>query len=665
MKKGKIYFFLLNVLIGGLLVVSSRFGLFSGVEHFFEDLLFSAKPITPDIAIVTIDNDSIQKIGQWPWPRAVFANVLANLEKYKPKSVGLDVIFPEPSRQGEADDLELASTITKLKYPLVLPLEFLGINIDGRRSYVARDAEQLKSIKTIASVSDTAPAHVNLILDRDGIARRVPLWVEIDGTTVIVKSLGLKTVEEANLKKRVSYSKDNIEQIVFAGPPGSFPQIPIWKLFEGASDLPLNDKIIFIGSTASDLHDDKPTPFSRGTAMSGVEIQAQIANMILQDYRLTPISDRYLMLWIILAALLPALFFVLSERPWKALGGNIVLGIAYNFGIVYLFGQGQVANIIHINLAWILGSLGSFAYHYFTVEREKNNLRNIFSKYVSKDILEEMLRDPSKVKLGGEEKEATVFFSDVRGFTTLSEGLTPGQLTHFLNKYLTIMTDIALRRRGVVDKYIGDAIMAFWGAPLTNRDHAMDAVVTALEMVTALKNFNNKSKEEGDPAIDIGIGLNSGKVIAGNMGSEQQFDYTVMGDTVNLASRLEGQTKTYGVHIIISSHTLDHLPKEFIESEKLLIRELDMVKVKGKKLPATIFEVVEREKEEVVKGILTDFEKARKYYYNGDWHEVKNITENILTRLDDGPTKLLRERALYFIEHPPESWDGVYELKTK
>lgn len=665
MNKRKIYFLFLNAVVAGLLLVSLRFGLFSGMEYFLEDLLFSSRPISPEIAIIAIDNDSIQKIGQWPWPRAVFGKVLSNLEKYKPKAVGLDVIFPEPSRQGEADDLALANSIEKLTYPFVMPVEFMGINIDGRHAYVERDSAQLKNIKTISSVVQTAPAHVNLILDRDGVARRVPLWVEIADTSVIVKALGLKTAEQAGLSQRVSYSKENIERIVFSGPPGSFPLIPLWKVFEGEDSLPLSNKLILIGSTATDLHDEKPTPFSRGTAMSGVEIQAQVANMILQNYRLSPVDTRVVTAWIIIAALLPALFFVLSERPWKALGANIFLGILYNVVIVYLFEQGQVANIIHINLAWMLGSLTSFTYHYFTVEKEKNNLRNIFSKYVSKDILEEMLRDPSKVKLGGEEKEATVFFSDVRGFTTLSESLTPGQLTHFLNKYLTIMTDIALRRRGVVDKYIGDAIMAFWGAPLTNKSHAMDAVMTSLEMVTALKDFNDKSKEEGDPPIDIGIGLNSGRVIAGNMGSEQQFDYTVMGDTVNLASRLEGQTKTYGVHIIISGHTLDHLPKEFIESEKILIRELDRVKVKGKKLPATIFEVVEREREDIVRAILPDFEKARKYYYNGDWVEVKSITEKILEKTSDGPTKLLHERAVYFIEHPPESWDGVYELKTK
>ncbi len=665
MKPKALYLTLLNIFAGVLLVASFRYGFFSGTEHFFEDLLFSRKDIDSNIVIVAIDNDSIAKIGQWPWPREVFAKALSNLQAYQPKAVGLDVIFSEPSRLGSADDQSLAFAIGKLNYPLVMPLEFTDLQIEGAHAYVSQNPGEVKDLKVLTDVSQTAPAHVNLILDRDGVARRVPLWVEIGDTPVIVKALGLKTAEEGLLSQRTSYSPDGIVPVVFAGPPGSFPTVPFWQLYQGQANLPLKDKLILIGSTAADLHDSEPTPFSAGTAMSGVEIQAEVANMSIKGYRLAPISALTVELWILLAAILPAIIFILSSGPWQALGVNLVIGAIYNLAVIYLFNQGEVANIIHINLAWTAGTLISFAARYLTVEREKENFRKIFSKYVSRDILEEMLRDPSKVKLGGDEKEATVFFSDVRGFTTLSEGLTPGQLVHFLNKYLTVMTDIALRRRGVVDKYIGDAVMAFWGAPLNNQDHAADAVLTALEMVTALKKFNAESQAAGEPVIDIGIGLNSGKVIAGNMGSEQQFDYTVMGDTVNLASRLEGQTKTYGVHIIISQHTLDHLKAEFIESENILVRELDRVRVKGKKLPVTIFEVVEREKQEEVKELLLDFDNARKYYYNGDWEKTKQITEAILKKHDDGPAKLLHERAVYFMEHPPESWDGVYEYKTK
>ncbi len=665
MKKKNIYFYFLALIWGFITLGGAYVGIFSGIEHFLEDLLVSEKKINSDIVIIAIDNESISKIGQWPWPREVFAKAIINLEAYSPKAVGFDVMFSEPSRAGDGDDKKFAEAMRRVKYPLVMPIEFTEIKLDGRRAYADQKTPVIKGIPLFESERQVSSGHVNLILDRDGIVRKVPLWIGFDNSNIIYKSLGFKVAEEAGLPAKTLYTPLSVERIVFAGPPGSIPKIPFWKLAEGQKDLPLQNKIVFIGSTAADLHDDKPTPFSKGTAMSGVEIHAGIANMSLENYRLTSIDGWYLLFWILIASLIPALFFARSERPWKAVSINIAIGILYNVLIVYLFETGIVVNIVQINLAWIGSTIITFAYHYLTVEKEKTYMRMVFSKYVSKDVLEEMMRDPSKVELGGEEKETTIFFSDVRGFTTLSEGLTPTQLTQFLNKYLTVMTDIVLENRGVVDKYIGDAVMAFWGAPLANPTHAVNAVVTAQKMITALKEFNKKSAEEGDPVIDIGIGLNSGKVTAGNMGSNKRFDYTVMGDAVNLASRLEGQTKTYGVHIIMSEHTLAHLPSEMLESGAILVRELDKVKVKGKKLPVTIFEVVEKEKEESVKNILPKFDEARRSYYAGDWQRVVILCEEILAVLNDGPTRLLYERAVHFIEHPPVSWEGIYELKTK
>ena len=228
------------------------------------------------------------------------------------------------------------------------------------------------------------------------------------------------------------------------------------------------------------------------------------------------------------------------------------------------------------------------------------------------------------------------------------------------------MTDIVLEGRGVVDKYIGDAIMAFWGAPLPNNNHPVDAIRSSLRMVGALKLFNEQSRKEGDPEIDIGIGLNSGKVVAGNMGSDKRFDYTVMGDTVNLASRLESLTKTYGVHIIASEFTIDALGKERAEKEGIVIREIDRVKVKGKKSGVTIYEIADPEKHDSLKKALPVFNTARELYYKGDWDGcIKRLkeVENILP--SDGPSKVFRERCEHFKIHPHEEWSGVYELTSK
>ncbi|MEK7110302.1 MAG: adenylate/guanylate cyclase domain-containing protein, partial [Patescibacteria group bacterium] len=307
----------------------------------------------------------------------------------------------------------------------------------------------------------------------------------------------------------------------------------------------------------------------------------------------------------------------------------------------------------------------ALALRHFVTEREKRELRHVFSKYVSRDVMNEILRDATKVRLGGEEAEATVFFSDVRDFTTLSERLTPTELTHFLNRYFTVMTNITLDRRGVVDKYIGDALMAFWGAPLKNPGHATDAVLAALDMIDALAKFNAENAASGGLAIDIGIGLSSGSVVAGNMGSDQRLDYTVMGDTVNLASRLEGQTKTYGVHIVTSEFTVAKLPEEFLRANNIVVREIDRVRVKGKNLPVTIFEVVERSRQAAVREIAADFDRLRIEYYAGRWAECLTIGRMILARGDDGPTRVLVERAKYFLTDPPANWKGVYDFKTK
>ncbi len=279
-------------------------------------------------------------------------------------------------------------------------------------------------------------------------------------------------------------------------------------------------------------------------------------------------------------------------------------------------------------------------------------------------VLEELLKNPKAVKLGGSEAEVTVFFSDIRGFTTISEKLTPRELTDLLNRYLTRMTDIILEDKGVVDKYIGDAIMAFWGAPLKDKDHPYLAVQSSLSMLEELDTFNAESEANGQLPINIGIGLNTGTVIVGNMGSTQRFDYTIMGDPVNLGSRIEGQTKTYGVRLLASEMTMAAL-KNTGHDTKVFSREVDKVTVKGKKEPVSLFEIVERSREEKVRKILEDFTELRTLYYAGSWKEVVHLGEKILKIVDDGPTKVLIERAKEFVHHPPKDWTGVYELTSK
>lgn len=636
-------------------------GLFRGLEQFFEDRFFSQKPIDTRIVILSIDNESLQKIGQWPWPRKMFADALTDLGKAHPAAVGVDVVFSEPSRYGTADDATLSTALTSANYPIIFPVEGSPIVTNQTGSF-----ETPNLIKPLAqfSVGRVDFGHVNLLLDADGIARMVPVSVH-SPENIVYQALAYQTVLKSGFKLQPRASLEK-ERIVYAAGPGSVRRISFARLSDPAVQKDLEGKIVFIGVTASDLHDSQLIPLSQGIQMPGVEIQAQVANMLLKNYTLVPLGALQTVLWIAISALLVLFFFLLFKGATKPLIGGLIVGVINLIVTATLFEKGTVAHVVSLQAAWLLPTVMLFVYRYFSIEKEKREMRHAFSKYVSEDVLHDLLADPSKIRLGGEERNATVFFSDVRGFTTLSEKMTPTQLTHFLNKYLTVMTNIILEKRGVVDKYIGDAIMAFWGAPLQNKHHALHAIQTSLLMVNALEAFNKQSIEDGDPVIDIGIGLNSGKVTAGNMGSERRFDYTVMGDTVNLASRLESLTKNYGVHILISEFTYRELSPDDWKTNGVMTREVDRVKVKGKKLPVALHEVVDPSKQTAITTIKTQFETARDEYYKGNWSEAAALFAPILETIpNDGPTKTLHERCVYFTKYPPESWDGSYEMKTK
>jgi len=298
---------------------------------------------------------------------------------------------------------------------------------------------------------------------------------------------------------------------------------------------------------------------------------------------------------------------------------------------------------------------------YALIKEEKRKLRKYFSLYVSKELVDEIIKHPEKVKLGGETKNLTILFSDIRGFTSISEKMDAQDLVGLLNKYLTAMAKIVLDNRGVVDKFIGDAIMAFWGAPLPHENHAEAGVKTALLMSRELKKCNEEWKKFNYPEIKIGIGLNTGEAVVGNIGSHERFDYTVIGDNVNLASRLEGLTKFYGVGIIVSESTAAAVKDKFV------LRQIDCVAVKGKMQEVKIYEVLGffEEKEKYTK-LIEKFRQGFELYLKKDWFAAKKIFEEILNENpDDGPSKVLKERVEEFLAASPADFDGVYYLKFK
>ena len=296
-------------------------------------------------------------------------------------------------------------------------------------------------------------------------------------------------------------------------------------------------------------------------------------------------------------------------------------------------------------------------------EKEKQVIKGAFQQYLAPSVIDELLKNPDKLKLGGEKKELTIFFSDIRGFTTLSEKLTPEQLVQLLNEYLSEMTDIVLKKNGLVDKYIGDAIMAFWGAPLDNPKHAESAAETVIEMKRKLEELQKNWKTRGMPVVNIGVGLNTGNVIVGNMGSKQRFDYTVMGDTVNLASRLEGTTKEYGVLSIVSESTYDK-----IKDKGFVCRELDFIKVKGKNKPIKIFELIEKEDQinTVDRKFIKTFEEGLNDYRSRKWDAALKNFEAALKMKDDLSSKNFIDRCKEYKKNPPpKDWDGSFTMTHK
>ncbi|MBD3304992.1 hypothetical protein GF339_01410 [candidate division KSB3 bacterium] len=339
--------------------------------------------------------------------------------------------------------------------------------------------------------------------------------------------------------------------------------------------------------------------------------------------------------------------------------GGLVWGVSQ-----YLFSaQNRWIDVAPLEIAILANFVVGLAFQRAVALYNRNKVKGAFQQYVSTAVVDEMLRHPEKLHLGGERKVLTVLFSDIRGFTSISEGMESQDLVEFLNAYLTQMTDIVLKYDGTLDKYMGDAIMAFYGAPVDQEDHPQRACASALEMMHRLREMQTAWRAQGKPPLDIGIGINSGVMTVGNMGSVKRFDYTVMGDNVNLGSRLEGTNKQYGTNIIISEYTYQHIQGQFVT------RELDLVRVKGKAEPVTIYELVGREgevAEEMLQGI-SQFEAGIAAYRAMQWDAaIEHFTAALTHYGNDMPSQLYLTRCqTYQQTPPPKGWDGVYIMTTK
>ena len=532
--------------------------------------------------------------------------------------------------------------------------------------------------------------HFNPLVDFDGRVRRVPMLVEYDGayyeslSLAMVRTLlgqtkllpgfaeaktggyaGLEWLEldAAGGRLKIPVDSDVATFVPYRGGQGSFRYISITDvLHERVDPAQLKDKIILVGTTAPGLLDMRATPVSE--VYPGVEVHANMISGILdQNLKERP---AYMLgaevVWLLLIGI--ALSFLLPLfTPAKAILASVFTLItttglslvAWQYGNVLM----PVANsLLMIALLFAL----DMSYGYFVESRTKRQITGLFGQYVPSELVEEMAKHPESVSMVGESREMTILFSDVRGFTTISEGLDPKELSLLMNEFLTPLSRVIYKHRGTIDKYMGDCIMAFWGAPLPDRDHARNAILAGIEMQATLQALQPHFKERGWPGIHVGVGINTGRVSVGNMGSEVRVAYTVMGDEVNLASRLEGITKQYGVGIIVGENT-QNLVTDF------LYRELDHVRVKGKDRPVAIYEPIAlvSEASKALQDEVKLFHEVRRLYRKQDWDQAELQLMN-LQRMSPGIALYGKyaERVAFFRKNPPNAdWDGVFDFQTK
>ena len=665
-------------------------------------------PTTGQVIIATVDEKSLSEIGRWPWSRSMTAKLVDSLKEYGAKAVGFDIVFAEPEQStGPSADAILAKSVKSAKnvslgyffHTSMKDVEFLseeyinasGSLIGGSMYSMVREKGHegdynlitayapVPSIKAIAESGENC-GYFNAFPDPDGVIRWSPLVIKFQDNfyyslpiallmqyldyPMIVLNLAEFGVDGVMLGD-LRIPTDEIGRLLlnYLGPAKTFPHYSISDIIAGRlSPELIKGKIVIVGATATGIYDLRVTPFS--PVYPGVELHATVVENILQGNFLE--QSAWTTFIDICGIIVFGMIIGIAIPRLKALQGILLVMVllgGFVAGNTIIFAKYNTwLNMVYPVLTMMTIYLVITVYRYFTEEREKKKIRGAFQYYLTASVINELLKDPTKLKLGGDKKDLTVMFSDIRGFTTISEKLTPEELVHLLNEYLTAMTDIVFKYEGLLDKYIGDAIMAVFGAPVDQPDHALRSCRTALEMMATLKGLQQKWAAEGRPFVDIGVGINSGDMVVGNMGSNMRFDYTVMGDNVNLSSRLEGINKEYGTHIVISEFTYE------VVKEEVFCRELDAVRVKGKKLPVKIYELIcERKDAAEHEEYIGRFHAGLAHYKAARWDEGIAAFKSVLEiRPDDPPAKLYIQRCQDLKENPPEGeWDGVFTMTRK
>jgi adenylate cyclase len=612
--------------------------------------------------------------------------------------VVLGHLFLDRDRAQSADAKraeEYFNIIWAKAFPQVLKVKSKDRDFDMSRAWLENGGNAYPGAEAnLASLAEAAASYgfFNTTPDADGTLRRALLIVRYQDQDFF-PSLAMQALREyekipdqeiaayisENGLERIQFGRHNLRPwhdgsvlINYTGPYHTYRHYSMSDVLNGAVPLDtFKDKIVLVGGTALGIGDLRSTPFQKQDAgYMGVEVHANIIdNLLHSDERGRSFLTRGLneeMIdtgFILLFGLVFGFWFSRIKPLYSTISVFLTLG-AFAWFIYFTFVRWGLWLSCVIPAGTLVANYAVItSFRMIFEEGEKRKIRKTFSQYLSPGVIALIEKDPQKyIRPGGETKELTVMFSDIRGFTTLSEGLTADQLVLLLNEYLGEMTDIIFRRLGTLDKYIGDAIMAFWGSPYPQTDHAYCACQCALEMIHGLEKLNVRWKAEGRKQISIGVGLNTGPVNVGNMGSAKRLAWTVMGDNVNLASRLEGITKEYHARIVISEGTYLQV------GDQLVCRDPDKIRVTGKLQPVTIYELLDVAAEKAkYEPLLSRFNHAMEAYHAQNWQEAASRLGEMLTRFpDDGPAQVFLERVMEFMQNAPEpDWDGVYVMKTK
>ena len=645
--------------------------------RYFDTLITQAMPTQNEIYTVNIDESALDKWGQFPFPRTVYAEIIQELYKRNAGLVVWNVMMPEADRFG--GDAVLAKVLEEKPTILANIPGTKDKNTPRKPGAVILGPQYIDLIKNYPGIISNMPeleqnavgiGTVATMTEIDGVARRIPLVIGSNGRLFPSLSMEVLRVAASDTTVQVKLNENGVEKMRIPkfGPITTDELGRIWidwaqrNKTASVTNLPddFEQAVVVVGVSAAGLGNPVATP--KGSVWPQ-DVQAAVIGTLLNQINIQrPDYADGVEILAMLAAGLILLF--LTRWVYVGLGSVVVMAVAGIYGSMYAFDHYLLLlDATGFSVIIILVALHAYGVKFVSEFLQKMQIKKQFGTYLSPALVEKLQKNPELLRLGGETRELSIMFTDVRGFTTISEhyGSNVQGLTQIMNRYMTAMTAKILDNEGTLDKYIGDAQMAFWNAPLDDAQHAKHAVKTALEMLDDLAEFNRQVQAEGIPPFGMGLGINTGDVVVGNMGSSQRFDYTCLGDAVNLASRLEGQSKPYHVKLIIGPKTYEYVKDSYV------CIELDCLAVKGKHEGVNIYTIVPPGS--VKPPSLATHQYFLDYYRSCKWDAAITYA-TILKKAFDGELSdyydaMIERIEEYKINSPDDNWDGVYRTNSK